>query len=70
MKTLALSAAVGAALVSAVSYAGGVPTAVLEEVTVVGTEDMPVMQGKVIYNPPQAERAWGQLTQLFKSTLV
>lgn len=44
MKTLALSATVGAVLVSGASYAGGVPTAVLEEVTVVGQLDR--LQGR------------------------
>lgn len=33
-------------------------------------KDMPVMGGKTIYNAPQAERAWGELTALFKVALV
>lgn len=33
-------------------------------------KDMPVMGDKPIYNAPQAERAWGELTALFRATLV
>jgi carboxymethylenebutenolidase len=33
-------------------------------------KDMPMMGGKVIYNEPQAERAWQELVTLFKRTLV
>jgi carboxymethylenebutenolidase len=33
-------------------------------------KDMPAMGGKVIYNEPQAERAWKELVALFKRTLV
>ena len=33
-------------------------------------KDMPVMEGKPLYNQPQAERAWGELRALFKRALV
>jgi carboxymethylenebutenolidase len=33
-------------------------------------KDMPLADGKPIYNPVQAERAWGNLTELFKTTHV
>lgn len=33
-------------------------------------KDMPVMEGKPLYNEPQAERAWGELRTLFKHALV
>ena len=33
-------------------------------------KDMPVMEGKPLYNEPQAERAWSELQKLFKRTLV
>ena len=33
-------------------------------------KDMPVMEGKPLYNEPQAERAWGELATLFKRALV
>jgi carboxymethylenebutenolidase len=32
-------------------------------------KDMPLANGKPIYNEPQAERAWGDLTDLLKHTL-
>jgi carboxymethylenebutenolidase len=33
-------------------------------------KDMPVMDGKTLYNEPQAERAWKELLALFKAALV
>jgi carboxymethylenebutenolidase len=33
-------------------------------------KDMPLQEGKPIYNEAQAERAWGELTALFKSAHV
>jgi len=33
-------------------------------------KDMPIMDGKVLYNEPQAERAWKELLALFKAALV
>jgi len=33
-------------------------------------KDMPIMEGKPLYNEPQAERAWGELKKLFTRTLV
>ncbi len=33
-------------------------------------KDMPLQDGKPIYNEPQAERAWGELTALFKAAHV
>lgn len=33
-------------------------------------KDMPLQAGKPLYDEPQAERAWGQLTQLYGHTLV
>ena len=32
--------------------------------------DMPVREGKPIYSKPDAERAWGKLTELYKGALV
>jgi carboxymethylenebutenolidase len=32
-------------------------------------KDMPLSNGKPIYNEAQAERAWGELTELFKRAL-
>ena len=33
-------------------------------------KDMPAQDGKPIYNEAAAERAWGELTSLFKQALV
>ncbi len=33
-------------------------------------KDMPIMEGKPLYNEPQAERAWGELQALLKRALV
>jgi carboxymethylenebutenolidase len=33
-------------------------------------QDMPVREGKPIYNEPQAERAWNELVTLYKRALV
>lgn len=33
-------------------------------------KDMPAMEGKPLYNEPQAERAWGELTALLKRALA
>jgi carboxymethylenebutenolidase len=32
--------------------------------------DMPLQDGKPIYNKPDAERAWGKLVALYKSALA
>ena len=32
--------------------------------------DMPLSAGKPIYNQPDAERAWGRLLNLYKTSLV